>query len=133
MLTEFEVEEPRRDRNGLIMVGFWRPKNPDRYTAKESLTWPDVNDHVRPYTNLELKQQIVTYLRAGRCVAHWKGYSSCRLCNEHCNGSTDLADSKYVWPEGLAHYIEAHDVHLPVSFLLHAGLVRSRPSRKETP
>lgn len=30
------------------------------------------------------------------------------------NGSAELTDGKhFVWPQGLAHYVEAHDVRLP--------------------
>jgi hypothetical protein len=32
-------------------------------------------------------------------------------------GSRDLTDGVWVWPEGLAHYVEEHDVMLPDAFL----------------
>lgn len=34
-------------------------------------------------------------------------------------GSRDLTDGTFVWPEGLAHYVERHDVKLPDHFLQH--------------
>jgi hypothetical protein len=32
-------------------------------------------------------------------------------------GSRCLTDGLWVWPEGLAHYVEHHDVYLPAEFL----------------
>lgn len=32
-------------------------------------------------------------------------------------GSKCLTDGNWVWPEGLAHYIEAHEVRLPDEFV----------------
>jgi hypothetical protein len=34
-------------------------------------------------------------------------------------GSSDLSDGFWVWPEGLAHYIEDHHVVLPDDFIRH--------------
>lgn len=41
------------------------------------------------------------------------GTSLCRICGQ-ANGSAELTHGvRFVWPEGLAHYVEAHDVRLP--------------------
>jgi hypothetical protein len=32
-------------------------------------------------------------------------------------GSRDLSDGTWVWPEGLAHYVERHNVVLPEAFV----------------
>lgn len=50
------------------------------------------------------------------------GYSYCRFrdCrDEHRNrnGCRDLSDGVWVWPEGLAHYVELHSVMLPEEFV----------------
>jgi hypothetical protein len=42
------------------------------------------------------------------------------MCNMTGNGSRDLTDGTWVWPEGLAHYITTHDVILPDEFVEHA-------------
>ena len=34
-------------------------------------------------------------------------------------GRTDLTDGTFVWPDGLAHYVERHDVRLPEQFAAH--------------
>ena len=42
------------------------------------------------------------------------------MCDNRGNGSLELTDGTYVWPEGLAHYVEQHGVKLPGEFLEHA-------------
>ncbi|MFF7456750.1 hypothetical protein [Kitasatospora sp. NPDC008115] len=46
------------------------------------------------------------------------GVSRCRLCSR-ANGSRDFTDGRYLWPEGLAHYVLDHNVRLPDEFLEH--------------
>lgn len=48
--------------------------------------------------------------------ASYKGVSKCRICGCR-NGSTEYSYGKYVWPSGLRHYVEAHDVQLPSDFV----------------
>ncbi|WP_212823110.1 hypothetical protein [Catellatospora sp. TT07R-123] len=44
------------------------------------------------------------------------GVSLCRLCG--CgNGSAEQTDGEFIWPEGLAHYVEDHRVRLPDEFI----------------
>ncbi|TWD73097.1 hypothetical protein FB561_6982 [Kribbella amoyensis] len=40
------------------------------------------------------------------------------LCGK-ANGSVELTDLLYIWPEGLAHYVKEHDVRLPERFVRH--------------
>jgi hypothetical protein len=35
------------------------------------------------------------------------------------NGSAEFTDGTYVWPEGLAHYVDEHHVRLPEAVLEH--------------
>lgn len=46
------------------------------------------------------------------------GLSECRFCGEHV-GSLEFTDGVYVWPEGLAHYIQEHSVRLPAAVVDH--------------
>ena len=58
-------------------------------------------------------------LRAAPVLAVQMGYSLCRFCR--CtNGSAALRDGAWIWPEGLAHYVDVHDVVLPAEFVKHA-------------
>ena len=64
------------------------------------------------------RQAILAYLSSGAQWAGYRGRSTCRFddCTETDLGSTDQTDGVWVWPEGLAHYVEAHDVRLPDAF-----------------
>lgn len=44
-----------------------------------------------------------------------KGWSNCRLCG--CkNGSTTFEWGGWAWPDGLSHYVEAHNVRPSLAF-----------------
>ncbi len=47
------------------------------------------------------------------------GPSMSRFCGEAV-GSLELSDGVFIWPEGLAHYVEEHGVRLPARFVNHA-------------
>jgi len=60
------------------------------------------------------------YLRAGQTLVAYEGRSHCRFgCGERDMGCSDLTDGTFVWPEGLAHYVDRHDVRLPERFVAH--------------
>lgn len=48
----------------------------------------------------------------------YMGYTTCRIFGAQ-NGSLELADGVYVWPEGLAHYVTAHAIRMPDVFVDH--------------
>jgi hypothetical protein len=65
---------------------------------------------------------VASYLRSGETYEQYRGHSWCRFgCGiPHDEmGSRDLTDGTWVWPEGLAHYVESHSVNLPPRFLDH--------------
>lgn len=63
---------------------------------------------------------VVGYLRAGKTLVTFPEASFCRFdCGETAMGTKDLTDGRYVWPEGLAHYVERHGVRLPEAFVAH--------------
>jgi hypothetical protein len=60
-----------------------------------------------------VQRDVAAYLRSGVTYVAAAGVSACRLCGA-ANGSTELTDgTHFVWPSGLAHYVEAHSVRLP--------------------
>ena len=64
--------------------------------------------------------RVGRYLRGGNVAASYRGWSECRFdCGaEHgALGSRDLTDGRWLWPEGLAHYVERHGVALPDEFV----------------
>ncbi|AZZ90649.1 hypothetical protein EUZ85_07930 [Hahella sp. KA22] len=67
------------------------------------------------------KEKIVSYLKSGaRCNA-WLGYARCRFECEDSEtsvlGCSEMTDGKWIWPEGLYHYVEKHDLLLPSIFI----------------
>lgn len=66
---------------------------------------------------------VLAHLRSGVVFESYRAKSFCRF---RCGvtparmGHRDLTDGLWVWPEGLAHYVEAHSVRLPERFVAHA-------------
>ncbi|MEV4535024.1 hypothetical protein AB0J82_14455 [Asanoa sp. NPDC049518] len=55
----------------------------------------------------------MAYPRSGTCFVAAAGFSTCRFCAAR-NGSVELTDGEhFIWPDGLAHYVETHQVSLP--------------------
>lgn len=74
---------------------------------------------------------VLAYLRAGDVLETYRGKSFCRFaCGERDMGHRDFTDGRFAWPEGLAHYVEAHAVRLPDHFIAHvlANAPRTEPS-----
>lgn len=101
---------PERDR--LILIGYWA--GPDTVGP-----WPSVEDFVDPMWEEEQRSFVVDYLRGGHVVWGFAGWSRCRFCGKN-NGDRELSDGRYLWPDGLVHYVEDHAVRLPKAFVAHA-------------
>ena len=67
--------------------------------------------------DLEARDDVASYFRRGLLAKAYMGRSPCRLCDRTNNGSLELTDGVYIWPEGLAHYVLDHSVRLPQEFL----------------
>lgn len=94
--------------NGRKEIGYWwNEYEPDL---------PNPEDFMDPIWNKVERNQVIKYLKGGKQGKRMKGSSACRICKKS-NGSGELFDSKYTWPEGFAHYLEAHDVRVPVEFV----------------
>jgi hypothetical protein len=89
----------------LKLIGYWaQSEGPSLYPHPKRLVRPDWHE--------EDRGRIAAYLRAGTVLAAYCGFSCCRICGI-CNGSREFTDGDWAWPEGLAHYVEAHAVCLP--------------------
>lgn len=98
----------------LQVLGFWADKN-----EKNGL--PDPRRFVDPGWT-EDRARIAAYLRNGMVAARYIGCSYCRFeCGiaEDQMGDAELSDGTWVWPQGLAHYVEKHQVTLPPEFVAH--------------
>ena len=101
----------------LIKVGFWKEGN----LLSDLLSdYPDPHDFVDPDWAPGERKIVIAYLDAGRRDAQYMGYSWCRFrCGARgtAMGTADLSDGVYVWPEGFAHYLRAHQVRPPQEFV----------------
>lgn len=94
----------------LVRIGYWAsPEAPDL---------PDPSRFVDPGWDPDEREMIADYLQRGIVARAYLGKSTCRICGQPA-GSLELCDGDYLWPEGLAHYVEAHDVRLPARFIDH--------------
>jgi len=89
----------------LIEVGYWKNENfnDNRPAPKDFI----VND-----TKFDCRPLVAALKRNSFLHSHENGYSSCKICglSGKVMGCCDLTDGRYVWPEGLIHYIEQHNV-----------------------
>tara|TARA_R110002020_G_scaffold4032_8_gene17775 strand:+ start:1480 stop:1995 length:516 start_codon:yes stop_codon:yes gene_type:complete len=108
-------------------VGFWNNANND-YPQ-----FPMPKENAPNYN----KEKMVKYLTKGASatIAAYRGISSCRFnCNERLYdnpektggfrykynmGSRTLSDGVWVYPEGLQHYVDIHEIELPQEFVAH--------------
>ena len=105
-------DEPR-----LESVGFWQN---DWDVATKAL--PDPRELVDASWPLRERIRVANYLKRGRPLVAYMGYSTCRFeCGTpwHFMGKWDFGNRRYVWPEGYAHYVEFHAVRPPAQFLEH--------------
>lgn len=102
--------DPRRVQP-LVLIGYW--------AADHDPDWPDPRRFVDAAWDRDERAMVVAHLQTG-IAAPWTftGYSTCRFCGA-MNGSGEMTDGTFLWPEGLAHYLDVHDVRLPGVFVLH--------------
>jgi hypothetical protein len=95
----------------LKLIGYWR--------SGSEPEWPDPSALVDLAWDEQERHMVWTYVRSGTIARTYQGLSPCRFCGEH-KGSIEFTDGVYIWPQGLAHYIDAHRVRLPEPFVRHA-------------
>lgn len=105
----------------MILVGYWKERGKDNYIDPNllvNLNWQKAD-----------RENIVSYLKGGKFMNGYFGWSTCRICG--CkNGATELTDGLFCWPEGLAHYVEKHNVMLPDEFVEHMRAADFNPAAK---
>jgi hypothetical protein len=102
----------------LMLAGMWSAQGFLDTTA--CVGWIHPRHLQDPSWRTDQRAAILTYLRSGAEWAGYMGHSQCRI--EGCSsskglGSTDRTDGVWIWPEGLAHYVEHHHVRLPDGFI----------------
>lgn len=96
----------------LRLIGYWRSDRDPQYPHPSAFVDPNWDEDERAF--------VVHYLRRGMTARAYMGYSPCRMCDKQNNGSLQVTDGVYTWPEGLAHYVIDHAVRLPQAFVEHA-------------
>lgn len=113
------------NKETLIAIGYW--------FSKEEPELPTPQNFVDTSISSTERIQVVNYLKNGKRLHEWMGYSHCRFgCKlpVHEIGNACLTDGTYIWPEGLPHYITEHEVWLPEVFIRH---VKSNAAFESSP
>ena len=99
--------------NNLKIIGYWHGFYEEGY--------PDPGSFVDDTWDAEEKAKIVAYLKAAHEMPYaFGGTSWCRFrCGIVSLGCTEFTDGTYLWPAGLLHYVETHNVKLPREVLDH--------------
>jgi hypothetical protein len=100
-------------------IGYWRNEHEEEF--RECPLPQNLVD--RSWQAGELTR-VIAYLASGRVYEVYRGYSHCRFrcgIESRLMGSCDLTDGSWVWPQGLAHYVETHAVALPDEFVTHCA------------
>lgn len=95
----------------LKLIGYWNGG-----TSSENDVWPDPKDFVFSMCESD-KLRILNYFNSAIEMPYAAaGFSECRFCKKAI-GNREFTDGKYLWPEGLPHYVDEHSVKLPIEFL----------------
>lgn len=74
---------------------------------------------VDPNWDADERLSVSQYLATGTIAKAFMGWSYCRFCGVQ-NGDLEYTDGVYIWPQGLARYVDEHAVRLPAPFVAHA-------------
>lgn len=99
----------------MIEVGFWREHDGIDGMAGHLLSFltkrPKIVDCQKP--NWIHRSQVIAYLRRNRRLHEsFYGEAKCVFCGEWI-GNKEYTDGAFVWPEGLLHYVDKHDIIIP--------------------
>jgi hypothetical protein len=92
------------------LIGYWRSDTDDG--------WPDPRDLIDETWDARERDLVASYLSQGFVPWTAAGIARCCLCGNP-NGSAELTDGVFLWPEGLAHYVRDHSVRLPAEVISH--------------
>lgn len=94
-------------------IGYW--------STPEEPMLPDPREWVDSSWDMGERIKVIRYLRDGKFTGEHQNLARCRMgCkSSYGMGRHDMTDGSFVWPEGLAHYIECHSVKPPEEFVQH--------------
>ena len=100
----------KKDKRTYIGIGYWYNDDHEYF--------PDPAWFVEENYEEEEKKKVIEYIKNSKALMHSRGVSWCRFnCGIDVPGSSDMTDGEYVYPSGLVHYVEYHNVKLPKEFL----------------
>jgi len=118
---ELDAPQVLEEKITEFRVGYWKgiPRSSfnETYDIIDYPDCPDVKDFIDPNWEERERNIVINYLEAGEEKKAWCGCSTCRICGKWNNGSTCLTDGKWIWPEGLSHYLREHHVKPPQEFV----------------
>lgn len=97
----------------LILIGYWH--------NRDSPNFPDPAWFVDETWDADERSKVISHLQTATYMPYaCGGLSWCRFrCGEKAMGSREQTDGVYLWPEGLLHYIDKHNVKPPQQFIDH--------------
>ena len=111
------------------MIGYWHHD-----FTEEGRRFPSPQDCVqRDWLDANSRATLLQYLQSAPEFVAYRGLSWCRFrcgVDDRTMGYRELWDGLWVWPEGISHYVEHHDVVLPDEFVkraLHCSAPTSLP------
>lgn len=133
------------------LIGYWRENRTDpvasvaphlRPYLDKTLWQPDTSNDKYPdprglidpdfWKWNGLKTKTIEYLKSGTPCNHYRGFSSCRICNRIL-GTFERTDGVWAWPDMLEHYVQSHDVRLPEEFLINVKTNSFFPKLEQHP
>ena len=93
-----------------MVIGYWHSKD------SENKDFPNVHDFVDPDWDQREKAKVIAFLKLPHVSLGYMGWSNCRICLCH-NGTEDHMNDEFLWPSGLLHYVECHNVKPPQIFI----------------
>src|SRR5688572_26156980 len=101
------------------MIGYWFHS-----ITEDGARFPHPQTLVRKdWLDERARTALLSYLSAAPQFEEARGFSWCRFqcgIEYRLMGSREFWDGDWVWPEGLAHYVEHHSVCLPDEFVSRA-------------
>ena len=105
----------------LRAIGYWR----EEWRSPGTDVWRASPQVILARLGAQAPQpQLASYLRSGHEFEVSRGWSHCRFkCGvaDSMMGHADLTDGIWVWPQGLVHYVDAHQLALPKEFVDHVA------------
>ncbi|QIG74641.1 hypothetical protein EVC12_006 [Rhizobium phage RHph_I42] len=108
------AKKPVKEEPKEYLEGFWYDPKDRKGTG--NLPRAELCTRGRSYAG---KSDVTTLIGAAQVKARvnsYKGWSTCRLCGEK-NGSKEYSLNGFRWPEGLTHYVDAHNVLVTGEFM----------------